>query len=162
LVDGLEHSSGRLAGAMSVPPLNATDLREEWIKLRQKAAQIPRALIPSSASLKAQWSDLRQEAAVQKRSVLELSSLMALSAVRKLPDNVRWLSNAAFTASRRTGEVLAGGLLDHYRTALSEIRSTGYIRYWLRELRPYLAAAVGQFAPERISTTERLLGPKIH
>ena len=162
LLDGLEHSSGRLAGALNTPPLNASDLRDEWIRLRQKAAQIPRAVIPSAASLRTQWGDLRLEAAAQQRSVLELSSLMALSAVRKLPENVRWLSNAARTASRRTGEVLAEGLLDHYRTTLSEIRSTGYIRYWLREFRPYLVAAVGQFAPQRLSTTERLLGPKIH
>ena len=160
LLDGLEHSSGRLAGAISAPPLNAADLREEWTKLRQKAAQIPRALIPSGPSLNAQWADLRQEAAAQNRSVLELSSLMALSALRKLPDNVRWLSNAARTAGRRTGEVLAEGLLDHYRSALTEIHSTGYVRYWLRELRPYLAAAVRQFAPGRVSSTERLLGRK--
>jgi len=160
LLDGLEHSSGRLAAAVIAPPLNAADLREEWSKLRQKAAQIPHALIPSGASLRAQWADLRREAAAQNRSVLELSSVMAVSAVRKLPDNARWLSSAALTASRRTGEILAQGLLEHYRTALAEIRSTGYVRYWFREMRPYLAGAVRQFAPQKTSTTERLLRRK--
>ncbi len=160
LLDGLEQSSGRLAEAMNTPPLNAADLREEWTRLRQNAAQVPRALIPSAASVRAQWADLQQEAAAQNRSVLELSSLIAISAVRKLPANVRWLSNAARTASRRTGQVLAEGLLDHYRSALAEIRATGYIGYWIREFRPYLVAAVRQFAPTRVSTTERLLRRK--
>ncbi len=160
LLDGLEHSSGRLADAMNTPPLNAADLREEWRQLRRKAELIPRALMPSAASLRAQWSALRQEAAAQNRSVFEVSTLLALSALRQTPENVRWLSIAARTAGRRTGEVLAQALLDHYRAALAEMRSTGYVRYWLRELRPYLAAALRQFAPERESTTERLLRRK--
>jgi len=160
LLDGLEHSSARLAEAVNTPPLNASDLRAEWNKLREKAAQIPRALFPPAALIRTQWAELRQESAAQNRSVLELSSILAVSAVRKLPNNVRWLSNAARCAGRRTGEVLAKGLLDHYRNELAEIRSTGYIRYWSRELRPYLAAAVNQFAPGRISTTERLLRRK--
>jgi hypothetical protein len=82
---------------------------------------------------------------------------MAVTAVRKLPDNTRWLSNVARTSGRRTGEVLARGLLDHYRTTLADLRQTGYVRYWLREFRPYLYGAVRQFSTKRVSSTERLL-----
>jgi hypothetical protein len=81
---------------------------------------------------------------------------MALAAIRELPENVRWLSNAVRIGSRRTGEVLARGLLDHYRTTLAEIHKTGYVRYWLREFRPYLKGAIRQFSPSRESTTQRL------
>ena len=54
-------------------------------------------------------------------------------------------------------KVLARGLLDHYRKSLAEIREAGYIRYWLREFRPYLKGAVQQFSSKRVSSTERLL-----
>ena len=93
-----------------------------------------------------------------KRSlVLQLSSVMALAAVRELPESAQWLSRAAQVCGRRTGEVLARGLLDHYRTSLAEIREAGYLRYWLREFRPYLKGAVQQFSSKRVSSTERLL-----
>jgi hypothetical protein len=82
---------------------------------------------------------------------------MALSAVRRLPDNARWLSRAAEVAARRTGRVFAQGLLDHYRTTLAEIRAAGFVQYGTREFAPYLRGALKQFSPERQSATERLL-----
>jgi hypothetical protein len=82
---------------------------------------------------------------------------MALAAVRELPANVRWLSRAVRVSGRRAGEALASGLLDHYRKSLAEIREVGYVRYWLREFRPYLKGALRQFSTKRVSTTERLL-----
>jgi hypothetical protein len=103
------------------------------------------------------WRDLQREAAAQRTSVVQLSSAMALSAVRELPENARWLSKAAQVCGRRAGEVLAGGLLDHYRKSLDEIREIGYGRYWLREFSPYLKGALQQFSASRESMTERLL-----
>lgn len=156
VLDGLERTSGRLAEAVNTPPLNVETLRREWDKLRSDAAQIPRAALPSSKRLWNQWTDLKSEAAAQKRSVVELSSVIALATIRQLPEDARWLSNAVRIGSRRTGEVLARGLLDHYSTVLAEIRTTGYVRYWLRELQPYLRGAIRQFSPSRSSSTQRL------
>jgi hypothetical protein len=157
LLDGLERTSGRLAEAVNTPPLNMAALREEWTKLRAEAGQIPRAALPSPDLLWSQWRELNQEAKAQGRSVVELSSVMALAAIRQLPENTRWLSNAVRAGSRRTGQVFARGLLDHYRDTLAEIRRIGYIDYWLREFKPYLAGAMRQFAPGRLSSTERFL-----
>jgi hypothetical protein len=100
---------------------------------------------------------LKEEAAAQGRSVFELSSAMAISAVRKLPEQARWLSSAASVGGRRTGEVLASGLLEHYRVTLAEIRTCGYVRYWYREFQPYLRGALKQFSPKSPSYTEKLL-----
>jgi hypothetical protein len=99
---------------------------------------------------------MQREAAAQHRSVLELSSVMALATLRKLPSNALWLSNATLTSLRRTGAVLGLGLLDHYGAILKEIHHTGYLRYWLREFSPYVRGAARQFSPVRRSATERL------
>jgi len=157
LLDGLERTTAQLADAANIPPLNVRTLREQWMQLRRDAARMPRAVIPSSDRLWSQWRELKQEATAQGRSVVELSSVMAVSAVRHLPNNAKWLSSAAWTAARRTGEVLARVLLDHYRETLVEIHETGYVRYWLREFRPYVNGAMRQFSPEQVSATERLL-----
>jgi hypothetical protein len=156
LLDGLERTAGRLTEAVNTPPLDVASLRAEWAELRREASRIPKAAVPVDR-LYNQWRELQFEAAAQGRSVLQLSSVMALAAMRELPENVRWLSRVAQVGGRRAGEVLASGLLDHYQKSLAEIRDVGYVRYWLREFRPYLKGAVRQFSRKRMSTTERLL-----
>jgi hypothetical protein len=161
MLDGLERTAGRVAQTINTPPLDTKGLRDEWQKLRAEAALLPQVALPSSEKLWSQWKELKREAAAQRRSVVELSSVMAVSAVRKLPENARWLSSAARVGGRRAGEVLAFGLLDHYRTTLAEIREVGYFRYGLREFHPYLKGCMRQFSPKRMSTTERLLNLEI-
>jgi hypothetical protein len=157
LLDGLERTSARLTDAVNTPPLDVPQLRSEWHKLRAEAAGIPRALLPPARRIRAQWDDVKKEAAAQGRSALEVSSVMALNAVRTLPANARWLSNVLRSGGQRAGELLARGLLDHYRETLGEIHRTGYVRYWMRELRPYVEGAARQFSRDRVSWTERLL-----
>jgi hypothetical protein len=86
-----------------------------------------------------------------------VSSLLAVSAASTLPDKLRWLSSSAKAAASRTGQVVAAGLLDHYRHTLSEIRVVGFMRYTSRQLRPYVRAAFVQFSPERRTITQRLV-----
>lgn len=157
LLDGLEGAAGRLAEAINTPPLDVASLRQEWSEIRRHAASIPTPALPSPNELWQFWHGLQTEAQVQERSVFELSSMMALSAVRGVPANLLWLSRSARSAARHTGRLVAGNLLDHYRTTLIDIHETGYLNYCVREFRPYLRAAAGQFALSRISLTQRLL-----
>ena len=160
LLDGLERTAGRLTETVNTPPLDVASLRAEWSAIRQEASRIPLGSLPVDR-VRGQWRELQREAAAQERSVLQLSSVMALAAVRELPENARWLSRAVQVGGRRAGEVLAVGLLDHYRNSLAEIREVGYVRYWWREFRPYLAGALKQFSTERESTTERFLKRRV-
>jgi hypothetical protein len=157
LLDGLEATAGSLVDSVNTPPLDVAGLRQEWARFRHEARRLPRANLPSAAAVWSAWRELKQEAAVQQRTVFELSSAMALSALRSVPGSARWLSRAAAVGVRRTGEVLAQALLDHYRNTLAEIREAGYVRYWIREFQPYLAGALRQFSPRRSTTTERML-----
>ena len=149
-----------LAETVNTPPLDIKALRQEWTDIRREVASIPAPNLPSPADVWESWRQLTAEAERQKRTVWELSSLMALGAVTRLPDNLRWLGKSAALATRRTGEIFAGALLDHYRQALAEIHETGYLRYMVREFRPYLKAAVSQFSPKHVSLTQRLLRRK--
>jgi len=114
--------------------------------LKQAVRTIPPRSLPSPELVRGQWEELKSSAAAQQRPVFELSSLIALSTVRRVPERLMWLSNCARTATLRTGRFFAEGLLDHYHATLSEIRQTGYIAYWTREFRPYLRAAGQQFS----------------
>jgi hypothetical protein len=157
LLGGLEGAAGQMVQTANMPPLNVATLREEWRKICLEAYRIPKAALPDPAQLWEQWNNLKREAACQDRNVLELSSLLAIAAIRALPENTRWLSRAIRVSGKRTGEVVAHSLLEHYRDTLAEIQAAGYVRYWLREFQPYFEGAVRQFSIGRQSTTERLL-----
>lgn len=157
LLDGLAGAAGRLAETANTPPLDVDGLRREWADLRREAARIPTPRLPSGDALRRSWEDLKATAATQNRPVFQVSALMALAAVSRVPENVLWLSRCAKGAARRTRQVLAGVLLDHYSATMEEIRRTGYLAYWMREFRPYLKAAAAQFSPGRITLTERML-----
>ncbi|MFN7999134.1 MAG: hypothetical protein U0Q18_36270 [Bryobacteraceae bacterium] len=157
LLDGLEGAAGRLAETANTPPLDIVSLRQEWTDLKREAAKIPTPHLPSGEALRRNWEDLKATAAAQDRSVFQVSTLLALSAVSRIPESLLWLSRCARSATRRAGQIFAGTLLEHYRVTMEEIRSTGYVAYWLREFRPYLKAAVLQFSPRRVSLTEQFL-----
>jgi hypothetical protein len=154
---GLERSAERLASAVNTPPLDVAGLRTEWSKLVAEVRQLQPQQLPSAASVTRVWTDLRAEAAAQERSVFELSSLLALSAVSELPARARVLSKSAAVALRRGGAVVSGALLEHYRDALVEIRSTGFLAYGQRQLAPYARAAVAAFHPGRGTLTDKFL-----
>src|SRR5262249_14213895 len=154
---GLEASAGRLAATVNTPPLDVKSLRQEWNALRGDLAKIPPRQLPGAQALRDLWKEIEQEAGRQNRSAFQVSSLMAISAMRSVPDKARWLSASARSAARKTGTVVAAILMDDYRASLKQIRETGYVRYAVEQFQPYLLAAVSQFSPRRKSLTERLI-----
>ena len=157
LLDGLERTSSRLAQSINTPPLDVAGLRQDWHLLRDEARSLTPASLPSPDAIVDLWTRLTSEAARQDRSIFETSSMMGLSAIRSVPDSLRWLSASAQVSAMRTGQVLGGGLLDHYRQTLDHIRKVGFTTYAVRQFQPYVRAAVSQFSPGRRTLTERLL-----
>lgn len=157
LLDGLERTSSRLAVTINTPPLDVAGLRKEWEALREEARGLKPASLPSRDTINDVWARLKAESAHQDKSIFETSSVMAVSAVRALPDGVRWLSASARVGAARTGQIIAAALLDHYRQTLSDMQRAGYRAYARQQVRPYLRAAADQFSPKRRTVTERML-----
>jgi len=158
LLEGLERSAAQLAETVNAPPLDIASLRREWSKLATEVRRLPAPQLPSRASVVRVWNDLRAEAAAQERTVFEVSSLLAVSAVSHLPERVRVLSKSAAVALRRSGAVVSEALLAYYSEALAEIRSVGFLTYGARQLAPYARAAVAAFHPARETLTGRFIG----
>jgi hypothetical protein len=157
LLDGLERASSRLADTINTPPLDVAGLRQEWEAIRVHARGLGAASFPSRETIEHVWSQLKTESARQDRSIFETSSMMAVSAVRAVPDGIRWLSASARVSATRTGALFGSAMLDHYRETLGEIRQVGYTTYASRQLGPYVRAAADQFSPKRRTLTQRLL-----
>lgn len=159
VLSGLERTSTHLALTLNLPPVDVPGLRREWETLKLELQSISPdhapARTPALHRLESSWAQLRTAARAQNRSVLTMSSLVALSTLAHVPANLLWLSKAARSAARRTTETVGAPILDHYTAALDEIARTGFTTYWTRQFRPYLRAAAAQFAPEHDSLTER-------
>ena len=157
MLDGLEASAGRLAATVNTPPLDVATLRQEWAALRRDLSRVPPKQLPRLQVVRDLWKEIHQTAQKENRTVFQVSSLMAMSAINAVPEKTRWLSASVRSAARKTGVTVATVLLEDYRATLKHIRNTGYIRYAARQLRPYVSAAVAQFSPRRRSLTEKML-----
>jgi hypothetical protein len=157
LLDGLGQTTGQAADLFNAPPMDVEGLRKEWATFRQSIAKIPPRNLPSAELVRRHWDELKTEAAAQGRSVFQLSSIMAVSAVAHAPETLVRLARAANKAVWRTGQLFAGSVLEHYSSTLRDIRERGYAAYWTEAFRPYLRAAAGQFSPQHRSLTDRLL-----
>jgi len=157
MLDGLQRTSSRLATAINTPPLDVAGLRAEWEAIRTEARTLRPASLPTGEAIAGMWNELKAESERQHASIFETSSMMAMSAARAVPDGLRWLSASAGVGAKRTGQIVATALLDHYRQTLSEMRNVGYAAFAARQLRPYLNAAAAQFAPERRTITEKVI-----
>jgi hypothetical protein len=134
LLTTLEGTAGMLADTVDVPPLNVPSVRISWQELRRQAADLPDA-----AGLEKIFAELQLAARQEDRSMLEISSMVALGAVR-------------------TGVGLGNvHIFDYYHRALRTILEEGLLSYLRRTSTPYLTRAGSHFDPRSSTYSERLL-----
>jgi hypothetical protein len=134
LLTALEGASGVLADTVDVPPLNVPSLRASWQELGRQAADLPDA-----AGLEKIFAELQLAARQENRSILEISSMVAIGAVR---------------SGVRLGSV---HIFDYYRRALRMIVEEGLLSFLRRTSTPYLTRAGSHFDPRLSTYSERLL-----
>src|SRR5215210_5284159 len=134
LLSALEGTSGVLADTVDVPPLNVTSVRTSWQELRMQAADLP-----DTAGLEKIFAELKSAARQEDRSILEISSIVALGAVH---------------AGVELGNV---HIFDYYRSALRTIVDEGLLSFLRRTSTPYLTRAGSHFDPGSRTYSEGLL-----
>jgi hypothetical protein len=134
LLTALEGTSGVLADTVDVPPLNVAGVRTSWQELQTHTADLPDA-----AGLEKIFSELQSAARQEDRSILEISSIVALGAVH---------------AGVKLGNV---HVFDYYRSALRMIVEEGLLSFLHRTSTPYLTRAGSHFDPRASTYSGRLL-----
>jgi len=134
LLSRLETSSGVLADAIDVPPLNLADARQALTTLRSQADDLP-----APAELAALWSDLGEAARREGIGPAQLSAALGAAAAR---------------AGWEVGNVHVFGF---YRDSLADLRREGLPRYLRRAVVPYLRGAGGHLRPSRPTYTDKAL-----
>jgi hypothetical protein len=134
LLQSLESTSGMMADIVDIPPLNVTEMRQSWTRLKENAGEIP-----STSRLAALYSELEKIAKQEDQSVASVSSVVAHSAMQ---------------AGIQIGNTY---IFDYYRRAFDAIHDEGLAVYSSRVIKPYLQAAITHLNPHRQTSTEKLL-----
>ena len=134
LLTALEGTSGVLADTVDVPPLDVASVRTSWQELQRQTADLPDA-----AGLEKIFAELQLAARREDRSLLGISSLLGLGAVR---------------AGIKLGNA---HVFDYYRLALRTIVKEGLLSFLRRTGTPYLARAGSHFDPRSGTYSEHLL-----
>jgi len=158
ILAGLESAAGRTAEAINTPPLDVAELRREWDAIRHEWFNLPAQKLIPAERIESIWLRLSATAGNAHRSVYDLSSMLALSTLTKLPEGFVWFGRSTKIAARRAAGLFAEQVLDHYTQTLDSIGQQGLAQWWTAEFRPYLAAAASQFSPTRRAWSERLMG----
>ena len=134
LLTALEGASGALADSIDMVPTSLGDLRSAWEQLRGHIADLP-----APSRLAALFADLQVAASREGRSLLQISALVALGALR-----------AGFQLGNTH-------IFSYYQDTLHGIAREGLPIYIRRLSAPYLVGAVSQLDQRRDSYTQRLL-----
>ncbi|HNY39679.1 MAG TPA: hypothetical protein PKJ41_04770 [Bryobacteraceae bacterium] len=158
MLAGLESVAGRTAEAINTPPLDVAELRCEWDAIRREWFALPAHKLIPAERIESIWRRISATAGSAHRSPFDLSSLLALSALTKLPERFVWFGRSTKVAASRAAGLFTEQVLDHYTQTLDSIGRQGLTQWWAAEFRPYLAAAASQFSPGRRAWSERALG----
>lgn len=134
LLNALETSSAVMADMVDVPPLKVQDLKYSLQALKQNTKSLP-----SSADLALVYKQLQSVAEQERRSLGELSALIAVGAVR-----------AGF-------QIGSTHIFDYYVEALNSISTEGWVRYSRRIARPYAMMTVRHFSPDHPTYTQKAI-----
>ena len=145
---------GTIAAVLAVQGCAPTHLTA-WVGVPDRVVPAPQ--LPSASTVTRLWQDLQATAERERRSVFEVSSLLAVAAVGELPERARVLSKSAAVVLRHGGAAVSNALLEHYGESLRQMREVGYLRYGLQQIAPYTQAAVDAFDPSRETLTGKLL-----
>ncbi len=134
LLTVLEGTSGTLGDTIVVLPLTVRDMRTSWQMLQQHVGELP-----DSQQLASIFAVLQQAARQEGRSLLEMSSIVGLGAVR---------------AGIQIGHTY---LFDYYRDALHLIAEEGLLAYLRRVSTPYLTRAARHFDLHTNTLTDQVI-----
>jgi hypothetical protein len=134
LLSTLEGTSGMLADTVDMPPLNVASVRTSWQELKRQTADLPDA-----DGLEKIFAELQSAASQEDRSIMEISSVVALGAVH---------------AGVKLGNV---HVFDYYRRALRTIVEEGVLSFLRRISTPYITRAGSHYDPRSSTYSERLL-----
>lgn len=157
LLSAVSNASGIAARAFNTPPISVAGLRQAIDQTNLAVSEIDATSILPQAEMERMWEDMQAIATAEDVTMFEVSSAMALHSL----DRIASVGHGALSSTRAAGRLFDRHVIDHYRTALSEIESKGYYATLADTSQPYVDAVWNNFSTDKSTITEDLLCGKL-
>lgn len=153
LLDAVKRTAGTTSLAFNTPPLSVDGLKATIEQTRSAVTTIDPTSVLPQAELQRLWTEIRELGACQGVNPLRISAAVTLYSLGKIGDAGR----GALSGVRAAGTLLDRHVIDHYRTALCEIRQRGLYAALAGTCEPYLEAVWHNFSTGKATVTEDVL-----
>lgn len=160
-VDDLLNAVGKAAGttssAFNTPPLSVSGLKQTIEETRSAVGAIDPAKVIPQAEVQRLWDDIHGLAAGQGVHPLRISAAMTLYSL----DTIGCLGRGALSSVKAAGTLFDRHVIDHYRTALADIRDRGLYASLALTAQPYTQAVWNNFSTGQTTLTEGVLSGRL-
>ena len=157
LLNAIAGASRVTATAFDTPPLSVDGLRKTIEETKEAVRAIdPTKVIPLEEANRL-WTEIHEIAAAQGVGIMEISSAMTLHTLDKLGV----ASRGAMSSVSVAGRLFNRHVVDHYRTALSDIRTRGIYVTVAETSGPYIESVWRNFSTDKPTVTEDLVTGKL-
>lgn len=152
LLDAVASAAKTTAGAFDTPPLSVDGLKQTIDQTRAAVTKIdPTKVLPQS-EVKRLWDDIHGLASREGVNPLAVSGAMTLYTL----DKIGSLGRGALSTVKAAGTLFDRHVLDHYATALDQIRQKGLYASLAQTSKPYIEAVWANFSAKKPTITEDL------
>jgi len=156
LLAAVSNASGVAASAFNTPPISVVGLREMITQTKSAVSEIDPTKVFPQVEMERMWNDMEAIANKEDVSLFAVSSAMALHSL----DRVALAGRGALSSTRAIGRLFDRHVIDHYRTALTDIENKGYYATLADTSQPYIDAIWTNFSTDKTTITEDLLSGK--
>ena len=157
LLSAIANASSVTASAFDTPPLSVEGLRKTIEDTRAAVQTIdPTKVIPLEEATRL-WNEMHEIATAQGVGIMEVSSAMTLHTLDKLGVAGR----GALSSVSVAGRLFNRHIVDHYRTALTDIHMRGIYASLAESSGPYIEAVWQNFSSDKPTVTEDIVNGKL-
>lgn len=157
LLSAVSNASGVAASAMNTPPISLDGLHETIQDTKNAVVQIDPAKVLPQAELQRMWNEMHSIASKEDVTPFEVSTAMALHSLDRVAD----VGRGALSTTRAATKLFDRHVIDHYRTALTDLETNGYYATLADKSGPYVDAVWRNFSTEQTTLTEDLLSGRL-
>ncbi len=147
----------KTANTFSTPPISLEGMKRTVEDTRSAIRQIDPAKVVPQAELQRLWDEIHAVAAKEGLNPIAVSGAITLRALGAIAS----VGRGALSTATAAGVLFDRHVLDHYVSAVREIRSKGVYVSLQATSRPYVEAVWSNFSAKRTTVTEDLFSGRL-
>jgi hypothetical protein len=157
LLAALGGAAQATAGTFNAPPISMAGLKHTVDQTRAAVAKIDPTKVLPKAELQRLWDDIHKVAVQQDLSPLAISGAVTLHTLHAIGS----VGRGALSTVTVAGTLFDRHVLEHYSTAIREIRAKGAYASLRETSRPYMEAVWSNFSARKTTLTEELFSGRL-